>query len=184
MDLHGEELSEFRYRGHGWPGHAVAIARDGRSAQMTYADSWGGHLSKEVQFRCKICPDALGGVADVACADAWYGGESGYPSFEEEKGRSLIITRTEFGDRFLKEAVEAGALAAEPLGIEEIDLMQPSQSRRKRLIRARTAAVRTVLQPVPKMDGLLVKEASRRAGTKEALHNYLGTARRILTGRR
>ena len=55
---------------------------------MSYADSWGAHLSKHVQFRCKICPDAVGGVADIACADAWYGGDSGYPQFDEAAGRS------------------------------------------------------------------------------------------------
>jgi coenzyme F420 hydrogenase subunit beta len=184
FDMAGEELAEFRYRGHGWPGHAVATTTDGRSAKMTYAESWGGHLSKEVQFRCKICPDAVGGVADIACADAWYGGESGYPSFEEEKGRSLIVTRTEAGDRFLHEAVQAGALAVETLPLNDIDMMQPSQVRRKRLIKARTLATRMMLQPVPRMDGLLVKEASRKAGSKEALHNFLGTARRIFTGKR
>jgi coenzyme F420 hydrogenase subunit beta len=179
-----EELAEFRYRGFGWPGRATAIAHDGRSADMSYADSWGGHLSKEVQFRCKICPDAVGGVADIACADAWYGGESGYPSFDEQSGRSLIITRTATGDDFLRGAVGGGALAVEPLDIGEIDLMQPSQSRRKRLIVARTAATRATLQPVPRMDGLKVGEAARRAGVKESLHNFLGTARRILSGRR
>jgi coenzyme F420 hydrogenase subunit beta len=37
---------------------------------MSYADSWGGILSRHVQFRCKICPDGTGGFADVVCADA------------------------------------------------------------------------------------------------------------------
>ncbi len=178
------ELAEFRYRGFGWPGLATAIAHDGRTAEMTYEKSWGHHLSREVQFRCKICPDALGGVADVACADAWYGGESGYPTFEEQAGRSLIMTRTAAGEDLLTQAMAAGAIAADPLDIAEIDLMQPSQARRKRLIRARIGAVRATLQPSPKMDGLMVGEAARRAGTKEAAKNFLGTARRILQGRR
>lgn len=179
-----EDVREFRYRGFGWPGRATAIAHDGRTADMSYEDSWGGHLSKEVQFRCKICPDALGGVADIACADAWYGGESGYPSFEEQSGRSLIMTRTSFGDRFLSEAVEAGALTAEPLDIGDIDLMQPAQARRKRQIAARVAGIRAVLQPTPKMRGLKVAQAARRAGAKEQLKALFGTARRILTRRR
>ena len=52
---------------------------------MSYAQSWGEILTKHVQFRCKVCPDGSGGFADVACADAWYGDERGYPSFEEER---------------------------------------------------------------------------------------------------
>jgi coenzyme F420 hydrogenase subunit beta len=179
-----DEVAEFRYRGHGWPGRATATTHDGRSADMSYEDSWGGYLSKQVQFRCKICPDALGGVADIACADAWYGGETGYPTFEELAGRSLIMSRTEGGDRFLRAAMEAGAVVAEPLEVDQVDLMQPSQAHRKRLIAARVAAVRATLQPAPRMDGLMVGAAAKRAGVKESAHNFLGTVRRIVTGRR
>jgi coenzyme F420 hydrogenase subunit beta len=179
-----EEVVAFRYRGEGWPGFATATLRDGRQAQMSYADSWGGHLSKEVQFRCKICPDAVGGVADIACADAWYGDEAGYPSFEEQAGRSLIVARTARGEAHLEAAVSAGALAVEPLPVDEIDAMQPSQARRKRLIQARTAGVKAMLQPCPEMADLSVAEAARRAQGRETLKDFLGTVRRILQGRR
>jgi coenzyme F420 hydrogenase subunit beta len=184
LGVEPQDLREFRYRGYGWPGMATAIALDGRSAEMTYERSWGHHLSREVQFRCKICPDAVGGVADIACADAWYGGDSGYPTFEEQSGRSLIMTRTAAGEALLEQAITAGAIAAEPLALSEVDLMQPSQARRKRLIRARVGAVRATLQPSPRMDGLKVGEAAAGAGTQEALKNFVGTARRILQGRR
>ncbi len=179
-----EEVHSFRYRGFGWPGMASATAHDGRSAEMTYERSWGHHLSREVQFRCKICPDALGGVADIACADAWYGGETGYPTFEEQAGRSLVMTRTAAGEQLLERALAAGAIGADPLDVAEIDLMQPSQARRKRLIGARVAAVRATLNPAPRMGGLCVAEAGRRATPGETLKNFLGTARRILQGRR
>src|SRR3546814_11296669 len=83
MGLDPARLARFRYRGNGWPGQARAETVDGQVAEMSYADSWGAHLSKEVQFRCKICPDAIGGVADVACPDAWHGEAEGYPSFDK-----------------------------------------------------------------------------------------------------
>ncbi|RXR30437.1 Coenzyme F420 hydrogenase/dehydrogenase, beta subunit C-terminal domain [Sphingobium fluviale] len=184
MGLEPENLTSFRYRGNGWPGMARAETTDGRSAEMSYAASWGGHLSKEVQFRCKICPDAIGGVADIACADAWYGDDDGYPSFEEQEGRSLIVSRTAAGEQLLGEAVAAGSLDIEPLEADQIDRMQPAQARRKRLVLARTASCHALLQPVPKMDGLDVGKAARRARPKELLHNFLGTIRRILIKRR
>jgi coenzyme F420 hydrogenase subunit beta len=184
MGLPEEELADFRYRGFGWPGLATATTREGRSATMNYEESWGGHLSKEVQFRCKICPDAVGGVADVACADAWYGGESGYPQFEEQSGRSLIMVRTETGKALVEAAVRAGALAVEPLEAGEIDLMQPAQARRKRLVKYRMLALTATFQPKPRMAGLMVDQAARRSGGKEALQNFVGTVRRILGGRR
>jgi coenzyme F420 hydrogenase subunit beta len=62
--------------------------------------------------------------------------------------------------------------------------MQPSQARRKSLIKARVGAVRATLNPRPKMDGLMVDQAASRASAKEQLKNFVGTARRILQGRR
>lgn len=184
MALEDQEITEFRFRGRGWPGDCVATAKGREPVRMSYPDSWGGHLSREVQFRCKICPDAVGGVADIACADAWYGDEAGYPSFEEEEGRSLIVTRTAAGEALLDAAVAAGDVATTPLPIDEIDKMQPSQARRKRMILARLAALPLTLQPQPRMAGLKVLAAARRAPLMEALRNLAGTVRRTLQGRR
>lgn len=180
MGLAGAELAEFRYRGNGWPGMATATTVDGRSARMSYERSWGHHLSREVQFRCKICPDAVGGTADIACADAWYGGESGYPQFEEQDGRSLVMVRSTVGRTLLDKAVAAGRLKVAPLAETEIILMQPAQARRKRLVKARFAAMRLAGRRPPKVDGLLVEEASRMAGFKEKLRNFAGTLRRVI----
>lgn len=184
MGVRREDVVAFRYRGRGWPGKTAATTRDGQVAEMDYADSWGGHLSKEVQFRCKICPDAVGGVADIACADAWYGGESGYPTFDEQDGRSLIISRTEAGERLLGSAIGAKDIEAEDLDVEEIGLMQPSQARRKRLIVARTTALVVTGQPKPIMSGVLVMEAARSGSIADAARNFAGTVRRIILGRR
>jgi len=174
------EIENFRYRGNGWPGLTRAETRDGRVGEMRYADSWGGQLSKEVQFRCKICPDAVGGVADVAAADAWYGGESGYPQFEEEEGRSLTIPRTQTGERLLASAVAAGIVSVTPLPIGEIALMQPAQERRKRAIAARVAALAVTLRPRPVMRGLSLGAAASQATVMETMRNFAGALRRIV----
>ncbi len=178
------DVSSFRYRGDGWPGYATATLANGETKRMSYAASWGDILSHEVQFRCKICPDAVGGVADVAAADAWYGGDSGYPAFEEADGRSLVITRTATGDALLREAEAAGAIASDPLDIGEIIKMQPSQARRKQLAASRMAAMRVMLNPVPVVSGLAVGEAMRQVSLLASLKSMVGTVRRIATGRR
>ncbi|MDZ3833673.1 MAG: Coenzyme F420 hydrogenase/dehydrogenase, beta subunit C-terminal domain [Sphingopyxis sp.] len=184
MGLDPADVIRFRYRGNGWPGEARAETRNGKVGTMSYHDSWGGHLSKEVQFRCKICPDAVGGVADIACADAWYGGESGYPMFDEADGRSLLLTRSGVGDRLLDNAVTAGVCAVTDCPIGEVDLMQPGQVRRKRVVFARAAATRVTGQPLPRMRGLLVGRAAWNAGIGETARNFAGTVRRIILGRR
>lgn len=177
------KLKTFRYRGDGWPGFATAIEQDGRTTRMSYADSWGNILSKEVQFRCKICPDAVGGVADLACADAWYGDESGYPSFDEAEGRSLIMVRTPAGEALLAAALDAGAVAAEPLPVGDIVKMQPHQANRKQMVASRLAAAAALFQPRPSVAGLMVGAAARRASVKAQAKDFLGAARRIVRHR-
>jgi coenzyme F420 hydrogenase subunit beta len=184
LGLAGLKLASFRFRGNGWPGLTEARTAEGQTATMRYAESWGRYLSAEVQYRCKICPDVVGGAADIAAADAWYSGETGYPTFEEQDGRSLVIGRSAAGQELLALARASGAIMLEDLAVQEIDLMQPSQARRKRLILARTAAARTMLQPLPQMRGLNVGRAARRAKVSETIHNYLGSLRRIIVGRR
>jgi coenzyme F420 hydrogenase subunit beta len=184
MGMAPEDVSSFRYRGDGWPGLARAVAHDGRTAEMSYAESWGGYLAKEVQFRCKICPDAVGGSADIACADAWYGDDAGYPSFEERDGRSLVVARSARGESMLDRALADGALGFEPLDINEIDKMQPSQALRKRLVRSRTAALAALMQPRLDTRGVMVEAAASQAGLGVQLKNFLGTARRVAAGRR
>jgi coenzyme F420 hydrogenase subunit beta len=185
LGVEADDVAAFRYRGHGWPGAATATLQTGQTAELSYEESWGAILSKEVQFRCKICPDAVGGVADIACGDAWIGADArGYPSFAEADGRSLVIIRTAAGERLAEAAVAAGALVLEPLDVDEIDRMQPGQARRKRLVRSRTLALAATLQPRPRMGGTCVDEAAGRAGKAEAARSFLGAVRRILTGAR
>lgn len=177
------EVTAFRYRGNGWPGMARAETADGRAAEMDYGTCWGGYLTRHVQFRCKICPDAVGGSADVACADAWFGGEKGYPEFDDRDGRSLVMVRSDAGQRLVAAAIEAGVIACEPSSAAEVDLMQPSQRKRKSLVRARTAALPATLRPRTRFTGVMVRVAARGASFRDEFKNFLGTSLRIVKGR-
>ncbi len=178
------DLADFRYRGDGWPGYATATRKDGSVERMSYFDSWGRRLSKRVQYRCKICPDAVGGVADVACGDAWYGDDKGYPLFDEADGRSLVIGRTEAGMALLSEARSANAIVTEALPIGEISKMQQSQEQRKTLVLARLAAAAVMFQPRYRGKDLLIGAGARKAGIGITLRNFLGSIRRIVLDKR
>jgi len=179
IDAPEGEVTAFRYRGDGWPGNATATLADGSTRSMSYHDSWGKILSKEVQFRCKICPDAVGGAADVACADAWYGDAKGYPSFAEQAGRSLVMTRTAVGEALVQAAVAANAIVTEPLDPSEIARMQPSQARRKRELLARLAAVKVAGRPVPRYRGVRLLDAARQASVVQHARAFAGLVRRL-----
>jgi coenzyme F420 hydrogenase subunit beta len=176
------EVTAFRYRGDGWPGRATATLKDGTTRDMSYADSWGNILSKQVQFRCKICADAVGAAADLACADAWDSDARGYPSFEEQQGRSLIIARTPAGQALLDAARSAGRLETNPLPLAAITAMQPHQARRKQQVAARLTALALARRPRPVYLGLGVGAAARREPLLGQLRSFGGLLRRLLKG--
>jgi coenzyme F420 hydrogenase subunit beta len=178
------DLADFKYRGDGWPGYATATRKDGSLERMSYFDSWGHRLSKRVQYRCKICPDAVGGVADVACGDAWYGDDRGYPLFDEADGRSLVIARTEAGVALMGAAQARGAVVVDPLEIAEVSKMQQSQEQRKTLVLARLVAAALLFQPRYRAKGLSIGTAARQAGIRISVKNVLGSIRRIVLGMR
>jgi coenzyme F420 hydrogenase subunit beta len=183
LGVAASDVAAFRYRGDGWPGYATATLNDGSQHRMSYADSWGDILSKEVQLRCKICPDAVGNAADIACADAWIGDERGYPSFVESDGRSLVIARSAKGLAVLEAATGAGRIAVAPLAMADIGAMQPAQARRKREILARLAALVATGRPTPRYRGLQLAAAAGGAGPLVHLRSFAGLVRRILKGR-
>ena len=53
-------------------------------------DLWEDEGKWRLQFRCKICADAIGELADIAVCDAWPGGG---PTGEDE-GFNGFIART------------------------------------------------------------------------------------------
>lgn len=183
LGVRPEEVASFRYRGDGWPGYAAATRADGSSERMTYADSWGRILCNDVQPRCKICPDAIGGAADVAAGDAWYEDESGYPSFAEAEGRSLVLTRTGQGDALMADAERAGFIATEPLAIAEVEKMQSSQAWRRRVVISRLMALRVMGRFTPRTRGLKLLAAARGETPLEHGKNAAGMIRRVLVGR-
>jgi coenzyme F420 hydrogenase subunit beta len=179
-----EDLAAFRYRGDGWPGYATATRRDGRAERMSYNDSWGDILTRHVQFRCRICPDGVGGAADAVCADAWECDADGYPLFDEREGSSLILSRTQKGEALVRAAMEAGRLAAEPLPVSAIAAMQPGQVARKRNVGGRLAALALLGRPRPSYWGFGLLARAMENGLATNLRNVAGTARRALRGRK
>lgn len=170
----------FRYRGGGWPGFATAKLADGTERKMDYNSSWGNILNRHLQFRCKICADGTGEFADITFADGWHCDENGYPDFEEQDGRSLILTRTAKGEALLNAAQTAGKLITEPLELKEVDAMQPFQLRRKALVRSRLLAMATLGRKRPAYSGFRLDRVSRLMGAKMNIKSYLGTLRRLV----
>lgn len=178
MKLKKERLLEFRYRGHGWPGHAMARTRSGHEARLDYRTAWGDVLTKHVQTRCKICPDGVGMQADIVCADAWNILPDGTLDFSENPGQSLIIARSLRGKDVIEKMIQNGSLFATVFDVSQLPIIQPGQYFRKTVVQARLTAMRICGLKVPKFVGFRLGTLSRHASLLVRARNMLGMMRR------
>lgn len=125
-----EDVSDMRYRGQGWPGR-FQVSTEAKTAEMSYQESWGKHLGRRVQWRCKLCVDGVGQHADIAVGDYWKADARGFPKFDDSDGNSVIIARTARGHDLLQRAVRAGVVQARPLDLDRVSGVQPLQVLRR-----------------------------------------------------
>jgi coenzyme F420 hydrogenase subunit beta len=180
-----DDVSVFRWRGEGWPGPTHVEARDGRTVELTYEDVWydeDAPWSYDIQFRCKVCPDAIGEVADISAPDGWVI-EDGRRVMREQPGRNLTIARTEAGERLLRSAIDAGVLDAEPSSVREIDHMHFDHLPRKLGHPARLLALAATRQPAVRVRGYRPLRMLARLGPRRAASSFLGSLRRVRGGR-
>lgn len=173
------ELVDFWHRGRGWPGKTTAVSKNGRRGEMSYREAWGGTLSKQLQFRCKICADGVGEAADIVAGDAWECDSAGYPLFGESEGRSLIITRTNVGSELLTSLQENERLEFFQIDAREIDQMQPGQLRRRRALSSRIQALKLLGMLTPAYPKGVITQFSKGMRFKERLKETLGTIWRV-----
>jgi len=178
------EVEVFRWRGHGWPGPTHVQARDGRAYDLSYDQTWfdpSRPWSYDIQFRCKICPDAIGELADVSCPDGWLMKE-GRPVHEEAPGVNVLVARTGRGERLVAEAAAAGAIELAPFSIAELEAMHGDHLPRKLGNPARIAALKLAGAPTPRFAGFRRWRMVWRAGVGHSFRAFLGTRRRIRAG--
>lgn len=170
--------SALRYRGDGWPGYFTASYPDGTSCRMTYNESWGKILGREVGFRCKICADGIGLLADIASGDAW-NTKDGYPDFTEADGKNFCFIRTEEGLRLFEEAEKAGYIASERLNIADVKDMQRPQYLRRQLVGWRIAMVQMLTHGMLNFQGIGFYRLAMKANWWLGFKNAIGTAKRL-----
>jgi coenzyme F420 hydrogenase subunit beta len=175
------KLTDLRYRGHGWPGLMQArwLDQDGaerQSATIPYSEGWGGILQTERRWRCRICDDHTGALADISVGDPWHAPPQG----DTDAGRSLIVARTARGRALVEAAIAAGALVADTRPRDIIATSQPNLLATNASVWGRRAAMRLLGMPVP-----TASPASRmtvwwqRLPAKAKAQSVLGTLRRI-----
>lgn len=146
-----------------------------QSAEISYAEGWGGILQSERRWRCRICSDHTGAFADISVGDPWHAPPSG----NGDAGRSLIVARTERGRTFVEEAIRAGALIADPRRRDVIARAQPNLAATHGAVWGRRLAMRISGLPAPHDVGQSLFSLWWRLPARQKLASFLGTWRRI-----
>ncbi len=120
---------DVRYRGNGWPGKFAVRYDDDSCYELDYNESWGAVLGRNLNFRCKICPDGIGQYADIVVGDSW-STKDGYPDFSEQDGRSFILSRTSCGEELIAGAAKSDYISVRSLDLDRLKEMQPYQYQR------------------------------------------------------
>lgn len=176
---HKDEPTTLQYRGNGWPGNFCAEFSDGTNYQLTYNESWGKILGRSLGFRCKICPDGIGMLADIAIGDSWKT-KDGYPDFTESDGRCFCMIRTKSGENIFNKACEDGYIQKEDLDISKIQIMQAYQYQRRKLEGWRLIPVQLKTGILLNFKGLSITKQALGANWIEGIKNLIGTTKRIL----
>lgn len=136
LGVEPDEVTSLRYRGHGWPGE-FAVTGPATERTMSYDESWGHHLGRQIQARCKICVDGTGEHADLAVGDFWESDEQGYPAFDDAPGRSVLIARTQRGRELIERAIAEAVIEVGPVELDQVTRVQPLQRDRRRQLPGR-----------------------------------------------
>lgn len=175
---HDDEPTSLTYRGDGWPGNFVASFKDGSRFQLSYNESWGKILGRDVCFRCKICPDGIGMLADIAVGDSW-NTKDGYPDFTEGEGRCFCMIRTSVGEILLKGALNEGYIETNELELKEIKEKQAYQFKRRKLEGWRLVPIQLLTGGILRFKGLSIVRQAFTADFREGIRNMRGTYNRF-----
>ena len=157
-----------------WAGFTMDPVR-----QLTYDQSWGQILQKHRQWRCQVCADHTGELADVSVGDPWY--RTIPPG---EPGRSLVLVRTARGREVVRRAIASGALVLEPVSPDVLVRSQPNLLHTRGAVWGRTTAMRALGLPAPRFEQMPTFPTWRDdLTTRQKAQSIYGTAKRIVQRR-
>ena len=177
-------LAKFTYRGNGWPGFATAVSESGSEKRMSYEESWGAVLGRDIEDYCKFCFDGIGEYADISAGDAWRIDGSGNPDFDEGDGRNVIFARSTEGQRVLDEALNEGYITLKQFDDwEYLKRIQKAQYERKTLLSSRMMVLRLLGKKTISADRSKLRKYARLQPLRKRAKSQLGLLRRMLSGR-
>jgi coenzyme F420 hydrogenase subunit beta len=173
------DVLSLRYRGNGWPGDAVATIRTVsgfEQRRLSYEQAWGDILTNDKQWRCHVCADHTGELADISVGDPWY-----RTPVAGEKGQSLIVVRTRRGRMIMQQAIEQGYLCARRVAAARLPQSQPNLLKGRGAVWGRMMTCRLLGIPAPRYVGFeMMRFWFSALNWSQRFRSIAGTVKRIV----
>jgi coenzyme F420 hydrogenase subunit beta len=111
-----EDVAALSYREGAWPGSFAARTADGVVRSISKLD-FNQVIPFYINRRCLFCVDLANELADLSVGDGWAKEGSG------TEGWSVVLVRTETGERLFDRAVRSRVIEAEPITVEAAERM-------------------------------------------------------------
>jgi coenzyme F420 hydrogenase subunit beta len=170
----------------GWPGLTTLEDAAGQRAELTYEEAYLNddepRWKYEAPWRCKVCPDQLGEVADLSVPDGWLLDDDGTPLHDEAPGVNVIFERTARGSELVEAAVAAGAIELAELSDRDFECMHADHRSYRLGEPGRLAALREAGAAEPRTQGYRFAQMIELAGDEFLAAQRDGTLARIAKG--
>lgn len=148
MGVNQKVVSRLDYRKNGWWNDGLTVRlKDGSKRFFPLSVYWGSFFSRFfIPLHCLLCSDQTNELADISVGDAWLPALKG-----SSQGFSIVLVRTEIGERFLETAVHEGVIKTIKVGSQEVIKSQGSLLFKKRSLKARRFIFKSLGYEVPKV---------------------------------
>ncbi|MFX1537832.1 MAG: Coenzyme F420 hydrogenase/dehydrogenase, beta subunit C-terminal domain [Promethearchaeota archaeon] len=147
-------ITKFEYRGGGWPGRLLIRGKKQTpdreiEIRIPYPDYWRGTYQFFFPLRCTLCHDGFNEFSDVSFGDVWL---SNFTK-NENNGLSVIIARTDAGERLIQEALQKNYIQVNTIAVQDVTRSQQGLIRFKfSTLRARINLFKKLGRKLPTFD--------------------------------
>lgn len=137
-----EDVRNIQYRGNGWPGSFRASNGRKILLERPYMDAWRHLVASNPAIRCMLCFDTFADSADVAVGDPW--GKELIAA--EQRGLSLVVTRSERAKDNIRSAEKCGAINLRETTRADVFTYQKNLVRKTQKARAKVLVYQLIFQ--------------------------------------
>ena len=114
--IQAKDLNGVSHRGGDFPGRFQAHFKSGETQDLHHFEFKNAAFTLMHRLylpeRCHLCPDYSAEFSDITCSDVWLRGPDG--KYLHKEGATLILCRTERGEKVIEQLMANGDLALEP----------------------------------------------------------------------